>query len=77
MLLFWLLWVSLALGGLAGAIYYRKELRDKWLFRVARVPAPARRPVTEKDRLTGRFQRPPDPSGLPPMRQGPRDPSAW
>ena len=77
MVLFWLLWVSLALGGLAGAIYYRKELRDKWLFRVARVPAPARRPVTQKDRLTGRFRGLGGPAGLPPRRREPPGPAAW
>ena len=36
--------LSLVLGGVAGSLWYAEALRGKWL-RVARVPAPVRRPV--------------------------------
>ena len=42
MILFWLMWASLALGGMAGVLWYSKGLRGKWL-QVARV-RPERRP---------------------------------
>jgi hypothetical protein len=47
MLLFWLLWVSWVLGGVAGFLCAAEGPRGRWL-RMARVPAPERRPVWQR-----------------------------
>ena len=75
MILFWLLWLSLVLGGVAGFLAVRGGVGRLWL-RVARVPARARRPVwqavcaTDGRRLPWPVASPGDP--WPPFRVAPR-----
>jgi hypothetical protein len=48
MILFWVLWVSLVLGGVAGCLAARAKRTGLWP-RAARVPAPARRAAGRRD----------------------------
>jgi hypothetical protein len=48
MILFWLLFVSLVLGGVAVSLWYDNRRRIPWL-RVARVPVPVHRPVCQRN----------------------------
>ena len=48
MVLYGLLWLSLVLGGVAGCLLFWEALRGTWL-RMARVPAPVRRPGWQRD----------------------------
>ena len=48
MILFWFAWMSLVLGGMAGCLWLEEAPRGKWL-RMARVPAPVRRPAWQRD----------------------------
>jgi hypothetical protein len=52
MILFWLLWVSLVLGGVAGGLSCNEAFRGKWLL-MKRVPAPVRRSVWRRLGGTG------------------------
>src|SRR5437016_560915 len=57
MILVWFVWVSLVLGGVAGALWYSETFRGTWL-RVARVAVRKRpRSVWHRDADNSRFRR--------------------
>jgi len=73
MILFWLLWMSLVLGGVVAGLWNSGALRDLWL-RIARVPVRVRRPVYPGVRDDRDASRSRGGAGLPPGMIGPDPP---